>query len=487
MVLWYVFPYYAAIGVPCQKPDDYFTSTEAQKYYQRRLRYIAARYGYRTGLQSWEFWNEYNAPAPWIATMSQYLKGTGPYAGKPADPNGHLITTTYGNADVWKIPEVDWTQSHLYGTGDIPDLGPPIAVDDVQSMTFGKPHLMSEFGIDYRKSDSDYDPSNQGINLHNGIWSSATSGGAGSAMTWWWDSYVDPKNLYHVFTPLAKVASKMEWTAAPTKLLTFDPIMQNVAVESFNDLTLPARTGWAKAPTSEYHVDPNGAAFLDSYPKFLYSPDKADMRTTPTFFTRFQRPGQFILHVNQVSNSVTLQVTIDGAVQPLLKLDAAPPANGATPDYKSTELNKEWKIYQATFDKDYGFDVPAGNHRIELAVIDGDWASVDSYRLTNYRSNKFANAGLNGVVIGREALLWMHNLGHNWKNALDKVPDTTITKPRTVVHGLMPGRYLVTYFDTDTGKAIVVDKVQATSTGASLTGPDLLTDYAVLLQKLPGK
>ena len=484
---WVDNPYNAANGGPCAKAEDFFTSPDAQKYYQRRLRYLAARYSWRTGLQAWEFWNEYNAPAPWVATMAQYLKGSGPYNGKPADPNHHLITTTYGNADVWKIPEVDWTQSHLYGTGDIPDLGPPIAADAAQNMAYGKPHLMAEFGIDYRKADTDYDQAGKGINLHNGIWSSAAGGGAGSAMIWWWDSYVDPKNLYHEFTPLAKVASKVEWTAAPSKLLTFDPIMQKVLAENFVDLTLPGRTQWGKAATTEFHIDPQGPGFPDSYPSFLYSPGKQELRTTPTFFVRYSHPGQFIVHVNQVSNSATLQISVDGAVVQTYKLDAAPPANGATPDYKSTEFNEQWKIYQATFDKDYAVDIPAGNHHIDIAVTDGDWLSVTNYRLTNYRSNRYANASANGVVIGREALIWVHNLDHNWKNAYDKLPDTTINSPRTTVHGLIPGRYLVTWFDTKTGKALIVNKVQSTASGAPLAGPDMTMDYAVLLQKLPGK
>lgn len=480
-------PYNAANGGPCTKAEDFWTSTDAQRIYQQKLRYIAARYGYRTGLQSWEFWNEYEAPAPWIAMMSQFLKGTGQYAGHPADPSRHLITTTYGNADVWKIPEVDWTESHLYGTGDIPDLAPPIAADAAANAIYRKPHLMAEFGIDYRKPDTDYDPAGRGIDLHNGIWSSAASGAAGSAMIWWWDSYVDPKNLYHEFAPLAKVASKIEWTAAPSSPLAFDPIVRKAAADAFEDLVLPARTGWGKAPSTEFHLESGYAAPSDSYTTFLYSPGKADLRTTPAFYVHFAKPGQFIVHVNQVSNSATLQVSIDGVVAQSFHLDAAPPRDGKTPDYQSTQYNDQWKIYQATFDKDYATPVPVGAHRIDVAVADGDWVSVDSYTLTGYRPSKFASASAVGVSVGREALIWVHNLDHNWKNAFDKKPDTTIQSPRTTVHGLDPGRYLVTWFDTESGSALLTAKVLATSKGMPLDIPDLTTDYAALAQRLPGK
>lgn len=72
---------------------------------------------------------------------------------------------------------------------------------------------MVEFGIDWRAPDTKYDPRGKGINLHNGLWASACSGNAGTAMIWWWDSYVHPKNLYFQFEPLKKFLEGVPWTA----------------------------------------------------------------------------------------------------------------------------------------------------------------------------------------------------------------------------------------------------------------------------------
>lgn len=212
---WKANPYNVANGGPCAKPADFWTDSRARKLYRRRLRYLIARYGCRTNLHSWEFWNEANAPAPWVGEMARYLKGTGEFAagtGSAADPYGHMVTTTYGNKEVWEIPEIDITQTHKYGTGNIPDFAPAIHEDAVTHAAFGKPHLMAEFGIDWRKGDEAYDATGNGVNLHNGIWSAMASGDAGSAMIWWWDGYVHPKNLYSHFAALRNLSDKVAWT-----------------------------------------------------------------------------------------------------------------------------------------------------------------------------------------------------------------------------------------------------------------------------------
>jgi hypothetical protein len=216
-------PYNAANGGPCAKPEDFWTNEQARKLYQRRLRYLAARYACRTCVQSWEFWNEAKAPAAWVAEMARCMKGTGEFSGRPADPYGHLLTTTYGTPEVWRIPEIDFTQTHSYGKGDIPDHAPVVHRDARAHAVYGKPHLMGEFGIDWRAPDSKYDPGKKGINLHNALWASALSGNAGGAMTWWWDNYVHPANFYGQFTPLRRFVDTVPWTDGEWKPLEAEP------------------------------------------------------------------------------------------------------------------------------------------------------------------------------------------------------------------------------------------------------------------------
>ncbi len=218
---WNANPYNAANGGPCEKPGDFWKNESARKLYQQRLRYLAARYGGRSNLQSWEFWNEAHAIPAWVEEMSNYLKGLGPFAGQPADPHGHLVSTTYGTPPIWKLPSIDFTQTHHYGTGDVPDSAPVIHDDALKHAEYGKPHLMAEFGIDYRADDGKYDPAKKGVNLHNGLWSSVMSGNAGSAMLWYWDCYVHPNDLYYHFAALRKFCDTVPWTAGPWEPLRF--------------------------------------------------------------------------------------------------------------------------------------------------------------------------------------------------------------------------------------------------------------------------
>jgi hypothetical protein len=71
---------------------------------------------------------------------------------------------------------------------------------------FGKPAFFAEFGLvnetwglSPRVQD---DP--EGVHLHNGLWSAMMAGAAGTGHLWWWDNYVDPKDLWHQFKGVAR-------------------------------------------------------------------------------------------------------------------------------------------------------------------------------------------------------------------------------------------------------------------------------------------
>jgi hypothetical protein len=247
---WNANPYKQSNGGPCDKPGDFWTNATARKLYQRRLRYLAARYGHRTNLQAWEFWNEAKAPAAWIAEMARCFRGTGEFQGRPADPYGHLVTTTYGTSEVWKIPELDFTQTHSYGKGDIPDHAPVVQDDARKHAIYRKPHIMAEFGIDWRGPDSKYDPDGLAVNLHNGLWASVCSGEAGTAMIWWWDNYVHPKALYNQYAPVRRFVDAVPWTRGEWKPLAL------ACVSSSKNLT--DSTGAAVAPKTHAYGLING-------------------------------------------------------------------------------------------------------------------------------------------------------------------------------------------------------------------------------------
>ena len=90
---WVSNPYNARNGGPCRRPADFWTSPEARKLYQRRLRYLIARWGSSptcsrgsSGTRSPQR-RQGNA---WVGEMAAYLKQHDPYR--------HLVSTTYGDA-----------------------------------------------------------------------------------------------------------------------------------------------------------------------------------------------------------------------------------------------------------------------------------------------------------------------------------------------------------------------------------------------------
>ncbi|MGC8666977.1 MAG: DUF5060 domain-containing protein [Chthonomonadales bacterium] len=479
---WKANPYNAANGGPCSSPDDFWTNPRARALYRQRLRYIAARYGWRTNIHSWELWNEIAADTPakvaWHAEMAQFLKGTGPFKGHPADPFHHLLTTSYGSDALWRMPEYDFTQTHHYGVGTTPDHAPVVHADALSFSRFQKPHLMSEFGIDWRKSDRDYDPKGLGVNLHNAIWSAAASGDAGTAMIWYWDNYVDPLDLYREYTALSRFAKRIDWTAGTWNELAFDAPRIERGPFHYTDLVLPTAQEWRKPETTAIPIKPVSSAANVRIPGFLFGPAKPDLKADITLAIHPEHPGKLIVHVDTVSDRSRLRILLDGKVALDHRFSAAP----AEPhEYETSELRKEWNIYQARFNRDYSVPFPAGRHVITLQNTEGDWMSISSITLTSYRSSRFPDVNLYGLTRRSEAFFWVQNGAHNWKNVADGRPIPVLTGVTTHLHGLSPGRYVVEWWDTQIGRVISRTRTQTDAAGLPLRLPDLKADLAAVI------
>jgi len=185
-------PYNAANGGPCDTPQCFATDPEAIRYWEQRVRYIVARWGYSPNIMTWEWWNEINwTPlagepilAPWMERNSALIR--------ELDPYDHLLThsgSPVAAAGVWE--PLDFTQDHFYDRDDFPRTFLN-ANEEWQEAYPEKPFLAGEFG---RASEAlSYDL--EGLELHLGIWSAPMTGAAGTAMTWWWDTYVHPNDLW---------------------------------------------------------------------------------------------------------------------------------------------------------------------------------------------------------------------------------------------------------------------------------------------------
>jgi len=210
-------PYHPSHGGPVAKPADYFSNTDMLRAYGDRLRYLVARYGYSPSVFAWEFWNEvdivddYDSElvTRWHRDMARFLRRT--------DPWNHLITTSTarpkGDARLDAIPELELVQTHHYQARDMVT---NLARDrEMKRAALDRPHFHGEFGISHSgKKTAELDPT--GIHLHNGLYACVGQQQAGTPMTWWWDSYVHPGDLYPVLGAFARWIDGFEFGASGT-------------------------------------------------------------------------------------------------------------------------------------------------------------------------------------------------------------------------------------------------------------------------------
>ncbi len=200
---WPRHPYNAANGGPCQTQNDFFTNDAAMKLYEKRLRYLVARWSAFPNLFAWEFFNEIDNEyaylkhadvVAWHANMGRRLR--------TLDPCQHLISSSFTGGserpDLYALPEMDFAQYHSYN-----EKHPARMMATKTSRFFDryhKPFFVSEYGTDWKGWKPDTDPHLRA--LHQAIWSGAFTGAAGTGMTWWWES-IHSADLYRHWSALA--------------------------------------------------------------------------------------------------------------------------------------------------------------------------------------------------------------------------------------------------------------------------------------------
>lgn len=254
---WDASPYNVANGGPLKEPTDFFANAECKRLYKQRLRYLVARYSAYPSLAFWELYNEQdNIPKPgvplaWFREMTDYLKSIDPYR--------HPITTSYSwddRAEVWQSPAVGLTQRHMYGQGETVDFVSMIEGNSRKLDRFGKPRLIGEFGITWKEPDIALDKSRKGTPLHDALWASIMTGDAGGALTWWWDNYLEPLNLWPVFVGISRFVAPIDFAHR-----NFNPISlhaEGLTVEAMQDRVSGETVAWLHDPASNWKSDAAG-------------------------------------------------------------------------------------------------------------------------------------------------------------------------------------------------------------------------------------
>lgn len=455
---WSESPYNAANGGMCEHTWDFFTDGQARAHVRNRLRYVVARWGYARSIMAWELFNEVDwtdqyaqrkaGVAAWHLEMAAYLK--------QIDPYGHLVTTSFARDEydpvVWASPDIDLTQTHYYV--DAANIERPLrrglqAYLDI----FGKPTLNGEFGIGASGAGlSTLDPT--GIHIHNGLWGSLLSGGLGSAMSWWWDTYIDPKDLYYHFAPLSAFAGII-----PFRERDYKPASASVRGAPA-DLSLTPGGDWGVLADTAITIGPSGELLPSgaTLGVFLYGAQwNTQYRRPPVFFVQFTEAGQFrVITGSAAGQDPKIAIWIDGV--------------------KVLEQN-------AQANTTYAVDVTTGPHAIRVDNTGTDWITISEYVFTGLGS------AVDAFVLSsddrREAAGWVLNNRYNHKyikaNGIPPVASGAVL----AIPGVPDGNYQVRWYDCLNGTLAGTAGATAAADTLLLFLPNLQWDLAFIVDKQP--
>lgn len=455
---WSESPYNSANGGPCQNTWDFFTDDEAISHTKNRLRYIIARWGYSRSIMAWELFNEVEwtnsfnqhkeKVIDWHSAISQYIRAIDNY--------GHLITTSfahdYNDPVMWALPDMDITQTHFYFNSANLER---VLAGGVKKYVeeFGKPTLTGEFGLGSEGSVlRNIDP--DGIHFHNGLWSPLFAGGLGTGMSWWWDSYIEPHDLYYHLGPVASIADNVPFLEG--NMMPAEATVKGAP----GDLSITPALGWEGIGTADIMIDANGQLSPSnaSLGQYLYGSSwNTQYRSPPTFAINLPENGSFSVRTaNNSGTAPKIAISLDG----VLVLE------------ESGQTNKTYTI-----------EVPAGSHTITVDNTGTDWITISSYIFGGLGSALDAYSLLSENK--QLAAGWVLNNRYNHEYVRTNGVPAAIEGAELKLGGFENGGYFVTWYDCLTGEATGGEAVFAENDTLSLLLPSILWDVAFVVDSEP--
>ncbi len=458
---WDYNPYNILNGGFMDRAIDIWTNSTARSYLERNWRYYISRYAHYTSLLCWELWNEMewtgntgssnpdekysghiSDSVNWHTWAKNFIKSMDPYK--------HIITTSYANTrawgqDVWNTG-MEIVQEHNYGGQDMAAVAYNI-IQDLSTLHSDKPLLIGEIGIGAAGGEETYDPT--GIYLHTSSWACLMAKAAGGAMSWWWDNYIHPYNLYYRYKGIANFLK--DEILDNKNYISERPII-STSIRSDYYIS-PGFTTWmVPAPENNFTVY-NAGYMIPSESKLgsrLYGPWKAEARNDPTFNVNFPVNGKF--KVTCIS-------------------EGSPGANGIRIDLDGVpQLNQ----FPVTMGTTYEINVPSGPHTIFVTNSGNDWVEV-SFTLTDYTYmlRCYALKG-NNRVLG-----WIQSRNWTYWNVYNGMPLTYVNDGILHLTGLnQDGIWTYEWYETLNGTLTSSGTVNAESGNADINVPSINKDIA---------
>lgn len=457
---WSENPYNQKNGGPCLKEQDFFTVPAAKEYYKKRLRYIMARFGYHPNILAWEFWNEVNLTAgnppdiiAWHQEMARYVK--------ELDIHRHLLSTSFineGYPEVWQIPQLDFSQNHYYNSPDITYTLEQSILS--HSRTYGKPHVIGEFGVDFRGPSETIRNDPYHIGIHNGLWVGIFAPTPIIPLTWWWDNLIEPNNLYHHFQAVSRFSREIFSDTLPPVIADLKesiiPTSNSQKSLTGQSLTILPSQGWGSAKLSRFDVPPNGQiANENEIPGFIYGEMKKDMGQSIEFSITYLQDGEFSLHIYHVSDTNRVVLSVDQNKM----LDKTLFPQPDQPEWKETQYNSECQCYQGLYDQKLTIPIKKGPHRIKIENIGQDWVEVGAYIFSHCGIEKTSALVVKNLKKNTNLYLWIRHPDYEWKKVMFSGLPLPIEGRELTATSMPDGRYRMEWWDTEKGIMVSQEEI----------------------------
>jgi hypothetical protein len=444
-------PYRDAAGGWLSDPAQFFTDAEAIRYTKNKYRYIVARWGHSPAIFAWELFNEVQftdgwknnraSVVSWHNTMANYIHSIDPYQ--------HPVTTSshgMGFENLWKLPGIDLVEEHYYGPDTIH------IFEHVASILarFNKPVIMAEFGLGGNPEGKQHQREpmatqlKEGLEMHNGIWAAFFVKSSGHM--WWWDNYIDPCNMYGVYTPLA-IYAKNE------NLADYNLVKAQRAVSGTKaHYAIPGLNEFFAVSTAkELALDGDNFAGAENLSKWLQGSSQKTIKSDPNFHLNMPTGGNLKIHVVEVARDGNnrIEVLVNGAEV-----------------YNQAQTNRA---------KNYIISVPfpAGTRTVQIKNTGDEWFHISSYEFAPADASPLDSIGLSS---NKRAYIWIYDVDSQYGQ---KDHGTFHNEPM-IVKGLDDGQYSVEVYATRGAGGIIASGTANSSSGTlTYTLPDFTKDIAV--------
>jgi hypothetical protein len=443
-------PYRDTAGGWLKEPAQFFTDAEAIRYTKNKYRYIVARWGHSPSIFAWELFNEVQFTNGWKTNRGDVVKWHEMMAKyiHSIDPYRHPVTTSShgtGFEQLWRLPDIELVQEHYYGADTIhifERLGSILA-------KFDKPVIMAEFGLGGNpEGKHQREPMatqlREGLEMHNGMWAAFFV--KSSAHMWWWWNYIDPCNLYDVYTPLA-IYAKNE------NLANYNLVKAQRAVSGAKSfVAIPGvNEFWGVSTQKEFTLEGDYFDGTENLSQWLQGSSQKALKSDPNFHLNLPTGGSLVIHVVEAARDGNNRIEVL--------------VNGATA-YDKVQTNRA---------RNYVITVPfaAGTRTVQVKNTGDEWFHISSYEFAPADVSPLDSIGLSS---NKRAYIWIYDVNSQY----GLTDHGTFHNEQIAVKGLDDGQYKVEVYATrGAGGVITSGTVKSASGVLTYTLPDFSRDIAI--------